>query len=111
MNDITWLKGLLQDELVSEHKVKRTTTGIGTQFSFRILMFLNKKFNKISFLFAVARYPRSLTLRVEDNIEYVTYPWNKGKCGGYIKINPGLEKIPKVTGTTMVRQTKTYIIE
>lgn len=52
----------------------------------------------------MVRHPSTLALRVENKIEYVTYPWINGKCGGYVKIAPGLEKLPKRTSTTMVSQ-------
>ena len=52
----------------------------------------------------MVRHPSSLAFRVEDKIEYVTYPWVNGKCGGYVKIAPGLEKLPKRTSTTMVSE-------
>ncbi|XP_055300276.1 uncharacterized protein LOC129567433 isoform X2 [Sitodiplosis mosellana] len=78
LSDITWLKGLIQGEIQSQHKVQRTKSGI------------------------VVRYPSSLQHRVEDKIEYVTYPWCNKKCSGYVKIAPGLEKITKRTGTTMI---------
>lgn len=52
----------------------------------------------------MVRYPSSLSVRVIEKIEYVTYPWNDGKCGGYIKIGPGVEKKPKMTTTTLVNQ-------
>lgn len=58
---------------------------------------------KKSFSFAAVRYPSSLTLRIDNKIEYVTYPWHNGKCGGYVKFGPGLEKIPKRAITTIVR--------
>lgn len=54
----------------------------------------------------MVRHPSSLTYRVEEDIEYVTYPWLNGKCGGYVKIAPGLEKLPKRTSTTMVNQSR-----
>lgn len=52
----------------------------------------------------MVRAPSSLQYVVKENIEYVTYPWNDRKCSGYVKIDPGLQKEPKRTETTMVNQ-------
>lgn len=51
-----------------------------------------------------ARHPRSLSLRIEDGIEYVTFPPFRGVCSGYVKIRPKLEKAPKITAYSMVSE-------
>lgn len=62
--------------------------------------------SNLFYLFTEARFPRSLEFRVENGIEYVTYPYNNGKCSGYVKVGPGQRKIPKKSITRMVRKLK-----
>ncbi|XP_031624085.1 uncharacterized protein LOC116341267 [Contarinia nasturtii] len=77
LKDIDWLKGLLQMDVTSKWKRQQSQMGVEV------------------------RYPSSLSLRIEDGIQYVTYPWNNGKCSGYVKVVRDCEKLPKVPTSSM----------
>lgn len=84
-------------------KISKTTGKIGESNFLKSLMNLKSIVTEKTLVSGIkTHYASSLTIRKENNVEYSIFPWYKGRCSGFIKMQPLGEKLRSRTSSKMV---------